>query len=46
MNARFDENGKIFIDGPQIEMGANDKYFSLCRKCFNKRIAERMKELS
>lgn len=46
MNARFDENGKIFVDGPQIEMGANDKYFSLCRKCFNKRIAERMQELN
>ncbi len=46
MNARFDGNGKIVVDGPQIEMGANDKYISLCRKCFNRSIAERIKELS
>lgn len=33
-NARFDKDGKMVIDGPQIDVGAS-QYRSLCRKCFN-----------
>ena len=32
-NTRYNENG-IVRQGPQIELGANDKYVSLCRKHF------------
>ena len=32
-NARYNENG-IVRDGPQIEMGANDSYISVCRRHF------------
>jgi len=35
VNARFDENGKIVKSGSQIEIGGNDKYRPLCRKCFS-----------
>jgi thymidine kinase len=35
VNARFDEHGIIITDGSQIEIGGNDKYRPLCRKCFN-----------
>lgn len=33
-NARFDETGKIVINGPQIAVGAS-QYQSLCRKHYN-----------
>lgn len=32
-NARYNKNG-IVRDGAQVELGANDKYISLCRKHF------------
>lgn len=35
VNARFDESGKVIIEGKQVEIGGNDKYRPLCRKCFN-----------
>jgi len=35
VNARFDETGKIITEGKQVEIGGNDKYRPLCRKCFN-----------
>ena len=34
VNARLDENRKIITDGEQIEVGGDDKYVSLCRKCY------------
>jgi thymidine kinase len=34
VNARFDEDGKIVTKGDKIEIGGNDKYRPLCRKCF------------
>lgn len=37
VNARFDENGKIVTTGNIIEIGGNDKYRALCRKCYNKK---------
>lgn len=33
-NARFDESGKLVINGPQIAVGAS-QYKSLCRKHYN-----------
>lgn len=35
INAKFVDD-KLIIEGEQIEVGGNDKYRPLCRKCFNK----------
>ena len=34
MNARINLNGKMETVGDQIEIGGNERYVSLCRKCF------------
>lgn len=34
MNARVNESGEIERDGNQIEIGGNERYVSLCRRCF------------
>ena len=34
MNARVSSAGEIERDGNQIEIGGNERYISLCRKCF------------
>lgn len=34
VNARIDKNCNIITDGEQIEVGGDDKYVSLCRKCY------------
>lgn len=34
INAKFKEN-LLITDGAQIEVGGNDKYRPLCRKCYN-----------
>ena len=31
MVVRQDENGRVILDGEQVEIGGNDKYISLCR---------------
>ena len=31
-NARFDKSGKVFKEGEQVVLGANDTYIGLCRK--------------
>lgn len=33
-NARVDRNGNILTEGEQIEVGGDDRYVSMCRKCF------------
>lgn len=39
VNARIDSNGDILTEGAQVEIGGNDRYMSVCRKCWsNKRI--------
>ena len=39
VNARIDGNGQIITEGEQVEIGGNDKYMAVCRKCWrNKRI--------
>lgn len=40
VNARFGENGKIVVEGEQVELGGNDKYVSICWKCYYKAIHE------
>ena len=38
VNARFGENGDIVVEGEQVELGGNDKYVSICWKCYYKAI--------
>ncbi|MDE6243737.1 MAG: thymidine kinase [Muribaculaceae bacterium] len=39
VNARIDSQGNIVTEGAQVEIGGNDKYMAVCRKCWtNKRI--------
>ena len=39
INARIDRHGNIVTDGAQVEIGGDDKYVALCRRCWrNKRI--------
>ncbi len=39
VNARIDSNGQIITEGEQVEIGGNERYIAVCRKCWrNKRI--------
>ena len=44
INARFDENGEIITEGSQVEIGGNDKYKAICRKCWKNKIRDKMKK--
>ena len=37
-NARINGEGKVITEGAQVEVGGDDRYVSLCRKCYNKKI--------
>ena len=37
VNARIDSRGNIITEGEQVEIGGNDRYMSLCRKCWIER---------
>ena len=39
-NARMNGNKEIVTDGEQVEIGGDDKYVSLCRKCYYKRVGK------
>ena len=36
-NARMNSNKEIVTDGEQVDIGGDDKYVSLCRKCYYKK---------
>lgn len=40
INARLDEFGNIVQDGEQIQVGGNDKYQPMCRKCYHDKITQ------
>ena len=42
INARFDENGEIVTEGSQVEIGGNERYKAICRKCWKDKIREKM----
>lgn len=42
INARFDENGEIIIDGDQVVIGGNDKYRPICRKCWKDKVRDKL----
>lgn len=39
VNARIDANGEIITEGAQVEIGGDERYIAVCRKCWrHKRI--------
>ena len=42
INARFDEDGEIITEGSQVEIGGNDKYRAICRKCWKNKIRDKL----
>lgn len=40
INARFDEYGEIITNGEQIQVGGNEMYKPMCRKCYRDRISQ------
>ena len=40
INARIDSTGNIVTDGNQVEIGGDDKYVALCRRCWRNRRIE------
>lgn len=36
-NARVDANGNVVTKGKQIEVGGEDKYLAMCRKCYKEK---------
>lgn len=41
-NARIDSEGNVVTDGDQIEVGGDDRYIALCRKCYYERTRNKM----
>ena len=46
VNARFDENGDFVEDGAQVEIGGNERYMAVCRKCWRNKKIEQATRLS
>ena len=42
INARFDEDGEIVTEGSQVEIGGNDKYKAVCRKCWKNKVRDKL----
>lgn len=42
VNARIDSKGDIITEGAQVEIGGNDRYMSVCRRCWTNKRIERM----
>ena len=41
VNARIDSKGDFVVEGAQVEIGGDDRYIAVCRKCWrNKRIEQ------
>lgn len=41
INARLDSNGDFLDEGPKVEIGGDERYMAVCRKCWrNKRIEQ------
>ena len=46
VNARIDRNGDVILDGEQVEIGGDDKYMAMCRRCYRNRRCEREQSCS
>lgn len=40
INARINSKGEIITEGEQVEIGGNDRYMAVCRKCWNNKRVE------
>ena len=40
VNARMDPAGQVIVEGPQVEIGGNDKYESMCWTCWRNALRE------
>ena len=38
VNARVNDRGELVTEGEQVEIGGDDRYISLCRKCYFKQL--------
>ena len=38
INARFNKNGEMVTEGEQLEIGGNERYKAICRKCWKEKI--------
>ena len=41
VNARFDENGEIVLEGEQVVLGGNDTYQPICWQCYRDKRAKK-----
>ncbi len=41
-NARINSDGQIVTDGEQVEIGGDDRYVSICRKCYYEKTGNKM----
>lgn len=41
VNARIDHKGNIITEGEQVEIGGNDRYMAVCRKCWRNKSVEK-----
>lgn len=46
VNARIDSKGDILTEGEQVEIGGNDRYMSVCRRCWTNKRIERLQRNS
>lgn len=44
INARFNDSNEIVLDGEQIVIGGNDRYKSLCRKCWKNYLLNKLEK--
>ena len=44
VNARIDGKGRIITEGEQVEIGGNDRYIAVCRRCWTNKRIERMRQ--
>lgn len=46
INARIDGNGDFVVEGEQVEIGGDDRYVAVCRKCWrNKKIEQSTRDV-
>lgn len=43
VNARTDSRGGIITEGQQVEIGGNERYMAVCRKCWRNKRIERLR---
>lgn len=41
-NARVDSEGNVVTEGAQVEVGGDDRYIALCRKCYYEKTGNKM----